>query len=173
MPRPSTRSIRSINNRPPPSPPPPQPPTPEDEAYLANLALLRRNWKWAVFSQFYFTFAPLFAMYDVPISVSKPNASPPILATQWPLIFASGHRRRPCSLHPCTHPTRNAQVTLCTYPRQEDHVRRSIPLSHGHLTPSFQNRQLAVFPAQTICSSRPFLKSHRLRAEKGQPKVHP
>ena len=138
MPRPSTRSTRSINHRPLLSPPPPQPPTPEEETYLANLTLLRRNWKWAVFSQFYFTFAPLFAMHDIPISVSKPSASSPILANQQPLIFTLGYRRRPCSLHSRTHPACHVQVTLCTYPRQEDHVRKSILLPHDHLTPSFR-----------------------------------
>ena len=80
MPRPSTRSARSTNHRPPPSPPPPSPPAPEGEDYLANLTLLRRNWKWAVFSQFYFTFAQLFAMDGVPISVSDFNAYYPFLA---------------------------------------------------------------------------------------------
>ncbi|KAF9650242.1 hypothetical protein BDM02DRAFT_3185624 [Thelephora ganbajun] len=68
MPRPSTRSTRSINNRPPSPPPPPTPAPEEEEAYLENLTLLRRSWKWAVFSQFYFTFAQLFAMNNVPIS---------------------------------------------------------------------------------------------------------
>lgn len=82
MPRTSARSTHSINNRLLPSPPPRQPSAPEDGAYLTSLALLRRNWKWAVFSQFYFTFAPLFAMNDVPISVSKRNASPPILTSE-------------------------------------------------------------------------------------------
>ena len=80
MPRPSTRSTRSTNNRPPSSPPPPLPPSPEEETYLANLTLLRHSWKWAVFSQFYFTFALLFAMDDIPISVSRPSAYYPILA---------------------------------------------------------------------------------------------
>lgn len=51
------------------------PPTPpaalSDDAYHANLATLRRSWKWAAFSQFYFTFAPLFLMHDVPISVRQ------------------------------------------------------------------------------------------------------
>lgn len=31
---------------------------------------LRRQWKWAAFSQFFFTFAPLFNMDDVSIAVS-------------------------------------------------------------------------------------------------------
>ena len=79
MPRPSTRSTRSTNNRPPSTPPHPLPPIPVEEAYLSNLTLLRRNWKWVVFSQFYFTFAQLFVMDDVPISVSRPNAYYPFL----------------------------------------------------------------------------------------------
>ena len=78
MPRPSTRSTRSTIH-PPPSPQPPPTPPPGEDAYLANLTLLRRNWKWAVFSQFYFTFAQLFAMEDVPISVSTSNAYYPLL----------------------------------------------------------------------------------------------
>ncbi|KZT65867.1 hypothetical protein DAEQUDRAFT_730916 [Daedalea quercina L-15889] len=36
-----------------------------DPVWAANLRLLRRQWKWAAFSQFFYTFAPLFAMTDV------------------------------------------------------------------------------------------------------------
>ncbi|KAI0654682.1 hypothetical protein C8Q70DRAFT_936899 [Cubamyces menziesii] len=56
-----------------PAPPAPLPPPPRDPAILAesdpqwatNLATLRRHWKWANFSQFFYTFAPLLAMPDV------------------------------------------------------------------------------------------------------------
>ncbi|KAJ7650573.1 hypothetical protein FB45DRAFT_888155 [Roridomyces roridus] len=39
----------------------------EDEC-AQNLAVLRTHWKWAAFSQFFFTFAPLFAMQDVSLN---------------------------------------------------------------------------------------------------------
>ncbi|KAH9838790.1 uncharacterized protein C8Q71DRAFT_833159 [Rhodofomes roseus] len=56
-----------------PAPPPLPAVLPKDPAQLelsdpewaANLRLLRRHWKWAAFSQFFYTFAPLFAMNDV------------------------------------------------------------------------------------------------------------
>ena len=108
MPRPSTRSTRLIDHRPPPSPPPPSTPALEEEACLANLTLLRRNWKWAVFSQFYFTFAQLFAMDDVPISVSKSNAYYFLLPNPQSPILPLGHRGRPRSLHSRAHLTRHA-----------------------------------------------------------------
>ncbi|GBE88446.1 predicted protein [Sparassis crispa] len=39
-----------------------------DPEWAANLHLLRRQWKWAAFSQFFYTFAPLLAMSDVALS---------------------------------------------------------------------------------------------------------
>ncbi|TBU25180.1 hypothetical protein BD311DRAFT_517968 [Dichomitus squalens] len=59
-----------------PAPPAPLPPPPRDLAALeqqdpewaANLHTLRRHWKWANFSQFFYTFAPLLAMPDVFLS---------------------------------------------------------------------------------------------------------
>ncbi|KAI0636158.1 hypothetical protein C8Q77DRAFT_1277460 [Trametes polyzona] len=56
-----------------PAPPAPLPPPPRDVASLAesdpvwaaNLHTLRQHWKWANFSQFFYTFAPLLAMPDV------------------------------------------------------------------------------------------------------------
>lgn len=36
-----------------------------DTIYLDNLATLRKQWKWAAFSQFFYTFAPLLAAPDV------------------------------------------------------------------------------------------------------------
>ena len=61
-----------------PAPPAPLPPPPRDLAALAqqdpiwadNLHVLRRHWKWANFSQFFYTFASLLAMPDVFLSVS-------------------------------------------------------------------------------------------------------
>lgn len=43
---------------------------PADDSYHANLRQLRTNWKWAAFSQFFCTFAPLLAMPDVSLVVS-------------------------------------------------------------------------------------------------------
>ncbi|KAH9933667.1 uncharacterized protein BXZ73DRAFT_46246 [Epithele typhae] len=56
-----------------PAPAPPLPPAPRDLALIAqsdpecaaNIHVLRRHWKWANFSQFFYTFAPLLAMPDV------------------------------------------------------------------------------------------------------------
>ena len=39
--------------------------------YDANIHQLRRHWKWAAFSQFFFTFSPLLAMTDVTLTVSS------------------------------------------------------------------------------------------------------
>lgn len=43
-----------------------------DTTSLDNLAALRRQWKWAAFSQFFYTFAPLLAAPDVTLPVSFP-----------------------------------------------------------------------------------------------------
>jgi hypothetical protein len=37
---------------------------------ISNIALLRQQWKWAAFSQFFYTFSPLFAMSDVTLNAS-------------------------------------------------------------------------------------------------------
>ena len=42
-----------------------------DPEWAANLHILRRHWKWAIFSQFFYTFAPLLNMPDVFLSVSR------------------------------------------------------------------------------------------------------
>ena len=42
---------------------------PSDDPFQAELFVLRRQWKWAAFSQFFYTFATLFAMEDVMLSV--------------------------------------------------------------------------------------------------------
>jgi hypothetical protein len=39
-----------------------------------NVFQLRRHWKWAAFSQFFFTFNALFAMNDVTLIVSTNSA---------------------------------------------------------------------------------------------------
>ncbi|TFY83027.1 hypothetical protein EWM64_g983 [Hericium alpestre] len=39
-----------------------------DDPFHAEVALLRRQWKWAAFSQFFYTFAPLLAMPDVTLT---------------------------------------------------------------------------------------------------------
>ena len=61
-----------------PATPPPPAVLPKDPAQLelsdplwaANLRLLRRQWKWAAFSQFFYTFAQLLQMPDVRLAVS-------------------------------------------------------------------------------------------------------
>lgn len=42
-----------------------------DTPYDFNIHQLRRHWKWAAFSQFFFTFSPLLAMSDVTLVVSS------------------------------------------------------------------------------------------------------
>jgi len=56
------------------------PPPPHHDHHPDNLALLRRQWRWAAFSQFFYTFSPLFAMNDVGVVVSLPE-SPPCFGT--------------------------------------------------------------------------------------------
>ena len=63
-----------------PAPPPPLAPPPrdlvaleqQDPEWASNLHTLRRQWKWANFSQFFYTFADLLAMPDVFLSVRIP-----------------------------------------------------------------------------------------------------
>ncbi|KAF8638187.1 hypothetical protein AX17_002384 [Amanita inopinata Kibby_2008] len=43
-------------------------PIPTPPTFSENLAILRTQWKWAAFSQFFFTFSPLFAMNDVSLA---------------------------------------------------------------------------------------------------------
>lgn len=40
-----------------------------DDPFATEISLLRRQWKWAAFSQFFYTFAALFAMPDVSLTV--------------------------------------------------------------------------------------------------------
>jgi hypothetical protein len=42
-----------------------------DHPFASQLSLLRRQWKWAVFSQFFYTFATLFAIPDVSLTVRR------------------------------------------------------------------------------------------------------
>ena len=43
---------------------------PPDAAYNDNIAQLRTHWKWAAFSQFFYTFAQLLSVPDVALTVS-------------------------------------------------------------------------------------------------------
>lgn len=43
--------------------------SPQPDLQLESLANLRTQWRWAAFSQFFFTFSPLFAMNDVSLAV--------------------------------------------------------------------------------------------------------
>jgi hypothetical protein len=65
------------------------PPPPHHDPNPDNLALLRRQWRWAAFSQFFATFAPLFAMNDVGVVVSSPK--PPPLALELMFYVFLGH----------------------------------------------------------------------------------
>ena len=47
-----------------------------DDPFATETSLLRRQWKWAAFSQFFYTFAALFAMPDVSLTVC--HLSPPL-----------------------------------------------------------------------------------------------
>jgi len=44
-------------------------PTSQQDSPAENLAILRTQWRWAAFSQFFFTFFPLFALNDVTVAV--------------------------------------------------------------------------------------------------------
>jgi hypothetical protein len=46
-----------------------EPSAPQQDTQAENLAILRTQWRWAAFTQFFFTFAPLFALNDVSVSV--------------------------------------------------------------------------------------------------------
>jgi hypothetical protein len=46
-----------------------------DDPFTSQVSLLRRQWKWAVFSQFFYTFATLFAMPDVSLTVRQFSVS--------------------------------------------------------------------------------------------------
>lgn len=50
-----------------------------DASYLENISQLRRQWKWAAFSQFFYTFAQLLSMPDVNLSVRVINLPNPSL----------------------------------------------------------------------------------------------
>jgi hypothetical protein len=47
-----------------------------DDPFASQVSLLRRQWKWAAFSQFFYTFAALFAMQDLSLTVRR--LSPPL-----------------------------------------------------------------------------------------------
>ena len=49
--------------------PPPRSPSPTHNIFNEPLTQLRTQWKWAAFSQFFFTFNHLFAMNDVSLNV--------------------------------------------------------------------------------------------------------
>ncbi|KAF9473752.1 hypothetical protein BDN70DRAFT_915558 [Pholiota conissans] len=51
-----------------PSAPTTAPQPPHSDPYSDNVALLRRQWRWAAFSQFFCTFSQLFAMEDVTVA---------------------------------------------------------------------------------------------------------
>ncbi|KAF9020933.1 hypothetical protein BDZ89DRAFT_1071853 [Hymenopellis radicata] len=58
-----TTAIQEDNHLPPAPPAPPVAPSSSPE-----LAILRTHWKWAAFSQFFYTFAPMLAMDDVSLN---------------------------------------------------------------------------------------------------------
>ena len=47
------------------------PAAPQDGPFAAEYAALRRHWKWANFSQFFYTFAHLFGAQDVALAVRR------------------------------------------------------------------------------------------------------
>lgn len=66
MPRRSTRQVAAVATV--------QEPEPTSASMLegpdANLFNLRRNWKWAAFTQFFYIFYDLFAISDISVAVS-------------------------------------------------------------------------------------------------------
>lgn len=57
-----------------------------DHPFVAELSLLRRQWKWAAFSQFFYTFSNLFAMPDLSLTVRLflPSLSNRVLFRDFP-----------------------------------------------------------------------------------------
>lgn len=49
--------------------PPPQSLVDPNPPLAPEVAILRRQWKWAAFSQFFITFAPIFQLPEVSITV--------------------------------------------------------------------------------------------------------
>jgi hypothetical protein len=64
--RPFARALTTTSATPHPS----SPALPNSTIFSDDVLELRRQWKWAAFSQFFFTFAALFNMSDVTIAVS-------------------------------------------------------------------------------------------------------
>lgn len=53
-----------------------QPEFPDFESQ--NLSTLRKQWRWAAFGQFFFTFSPVFAMDDITLAVRFPWPQNPL-----------------------------------------------------------------------------------------------
>lgn len=150
-----------------PLPPPPRDLTDlaqHDPLWAANLAILRRHWKWANFSQFFYTFAPLLAMPDVFLSVSTHLSLAP-----FNLLHASFPRPLPPQLLPLlltrSPPSQDVEDDLARgtnlylprimhrllYTLSQDRKLKSVPLQLTQrllpdIPPSLQHRQLANRP---------------------------
>jgi hypothetical protein len=114
---------------------------PQSDHPFATQALLRRQWKWAVFSQFFYTFATLFAMSDGSLSVrhlfpSLPSRPLPRLGPPWPRHICPsthanpslGHRGRFDALYIHRDSSCNTSLTRYGYAGSKTFVR----LVHSH-----------------------------------------
>lgn len=76
-----------------------------------NLSLLRRQWKWANFSQFFFTFSQLLATPDITLTVSHDRVC--IAFYMAHILFVPlGHRRRPFAWNSLVYTSRYASLAL-------------------------------------------------------------
>lgn len=58
-----------------------------ESSFAANLRTLRTNWKWAAFSQFFYTFSTLLAMPDVNLAVSLGISGTPVSCSDVQDVF--------------------------------------------------------------------------------------
>ncbi|SRR6266851_1982758 len=108
-----------------------------DDPFAAEVSLLRRQWKWAAFSQFFYTFATLFAMPDVSLTVSPPFSFSPKSRPLARLVPPSprhssssthaysplGHRGRFDAVYIHRHSPSNASLTCDSHPGSKTFVR--------------------------------------------------
>lgn len=121
-------------------PPPPQSingdnPSTGDDPMLQ----LRTQWKWAAFSQFFFTFNHLFAMNDVSLNVCRISTC---FSSNMHPDTRIGYRRRPCPWFVHCPAAYHAETPLYPLIRPESLVR-------SHLYPTSQY-QSDLFTASTI-----------------------
>lgn len=100
---------------------------PSDSTYATNISTLRRQWRWAAFSQFFYTFAQLLQMPDVLLTVSILSCGTELKTL--PLVYSCswlprvGHRGRSCTRNRHISPSNYAQIIVHHVTRQKIDVR--------------------------------------------------